>query len=556
MHTPSAALAWELWHRHRTRVMTIVGLVVGFALLHPKLCALAGVNSNSPDFLEQIAQKFAPTKDAGTLPFRVMRILYLMFLTGGPTVAMFMSLLYVTWMFTFTGPDPKTKDPMTFPGRLFTLPVSTSFLFGWLVLGGMTAIVALYWSWIYLVPQPHLNIFSPFYECFGWMTLLALTQGIVWALAAWPGARMLMLIAVFFCFIFSAAPLVEIYESPYVLPSLFLLGLLLARAGLQKMRHGQWQGWTWRRPIPALAAGAELRGPRRFASPAQAQLWFEWRRFARRLCFYVAVLTIMPAAILLVLARYVVGLGPVQDDTISHIAMYLLAVPLLVHYLCAISEADTDQGFTLIRPLTNGQMVMATLKASGILTALSWAVVLAALAAMTRLASYPALKASMSEIFRYRTLILLGLVLLTWRVIAVNLCFVWSGNRRLIRAPIFMLLAGYAGAGALFLMSQNAGYWDLFRRIVPGLLSCLVVLKFLLAFLAFRASLKRGLLAPSSMLSYLGVWALLAAALLIPTAILCHNQPWLVTTCLLFVLLTPLARIGFCPITLAWNRHA
>jgi hypothetical protein len=31
-----------------------------------------------------------------------------------------------------------------------------------------------------------LDIFAAYQDCFGWMTLLALTQGIVWALAAWP----------------------------------------------------------------------------------------------------------------------------------------------------------------------------------------------------------------------------------------------------------------------------------------------------------------------------------------------------------------------------------
>jgi hypothetical protein len=32
MHTPAAALAWELWCRHRKRVLIIIGLVLGFAL--------------------------------------------------------------------------------------------------------------------------------------------------------------------------------------------------------------------------------------------------------------------------------------------------------------------------------------------------------------------------------------------------------------------------------------------------------------------------------------------------------------------------------------------
>jgi hypothetical protein len=114
----------------------------------------------------------------------------------------------------------------------------------------------------------------------------------------------------------------------------------------------------------------------------------------------------------------------------------------------------------------------------------------------------------------------------------------------------------YAAGIALSILSKNAEYWNLFWRLVPGVLVCLAALKLLLAFLAFRVSLKRGLLAPSSMLAYLAVWTLLGAALVIPTVILFHDKPWLFTTCMVIVLLTPLARIGLSPITLAWNRHA
>ena len=122
-------------------------------------------------------------------------------------------------------------------------------------------------------------------------------------------------------------------------------------------------------------------------------------------------------------------------------------------------------------------------------------------------------------------------------------------------APVLMFMAIYAGIFAVHFLSQNAEYWDLFWRLVPGALTCLVALKFLLAFLAFRVCLKRGLLAPSSMLAYLAGWTLMVVALVISTAILFHDKPWLFTMCMVIILLTPLARISFAPITLAWNRH-
>ena len=54
-------------------------------------------------------------------------------------------------MFTFTEIDQKAKDPMAFPARLFTLPVSTPFLFWWLLLAGLAAVIVLYASWVYFV---------------------------------------------------------------------------------------------------------------------------------------------------------------------------------------------------------------------------------------------------------------------------------------------------------------------------------------------------------------------------------------------------------------------
>jgi hypothetical protein len=238
------------------------------------------------------------------------------------------------------------------------------------------------------------------------------------------------------------------------------------------------------------------------------------------------------------------------------LCLELLGAALLLHGCFSLSPARKDLPFVMIRPQTNGQMVMAALKASAISTVLSWVLVLAALCAMPLLGRFPDWEKTLEMDVHCRTLIVMGLMLLTWRMIPVNLCFVWSGKRNFSQAPVLIWIVVYAIGIALSILSKNAEYWDLFWRLVPGVVSCLVALKFLLAFLAFRVSLKRGLLAPSSMLSYLAVWILLVAALVIPTVILFHDKPWLVTTCLVIILMTPLARIGFAPITLAWNRHA
>jgi hypothetical protein len=552
MHTPSAALAWQLWRRHRVRLMGIVGLLLGFALVYPKLCALAGFNLNSPDAADELGGKLVSPGGMTLSVERVIRIFYYMFLTGGPALAMILSLLYVVWMFVFAELDPGAKDIMKFPGRLFTLPVSTSFLFWWLFLAGLASVAALYASWVYFVRIPHLDLFGIYQNCFACMTLLALAQGIVWALACWPLTRMFLLTLVLFGYLFAPAWSLVV-KSSLVLPPLFVLGAVLARAGLQKMRHGQWQGWTWTSPLARIASRAELRGPKRFASPAQAQLWFEWRRFARRLCFCAAGAAMGLVATFL-LAR--VGFGrPLQDATMRAFAVLLIAMPLFLHFCFGISPARTDFPFLMIRPATNGQMMMATLKAAAISTVFSWAVALAALCAMPLLGDFHRVEQTTFPPPQWWTFILLGSMLLTWRLIAVNLCCTWSGKKWFNGVPTLWFLAAYLGVFSLFILSRNSAFWDPFCRILPVLLACLIGVKFLLAFLAFRLSLQRRLLASSALVAYLIVWVLLAAVLLIPAAILFHDKPLFAPSAMGILLLTPLARIGFCPIALAWNRH-
>ena len=302
-----------------------------------------------------------------------------------------------------------------------------------------------------------------------------------------------------------------------------------------------------------------------------AQLWFEWRRFARPLCFYVAVLALVPVAIHL-LVRFTLSLGPLQNETLFGFVLCLLAIPLLLHFCFGVPHGhfsfslvgapalmpspQGDLSFLMLRPMTNGEMVMATLKAAGISTLISWMLVLAALSAMPLLEDFRAAEQGISDSPQWRIIGLLGLVLLTWRLIAVNLCFTLSGHRRLAALPVLMFLGLWLGAMILSWLAHISGYWNSFWRLVPALLVCLVALKFLLALLAFQVCLKRSLLSPSALRAYLFVWILLVAALVMPAVILFHDQEWIVALSLGLVLLVPLARIGLCPITLAGRRHS
>jgi hypothetical protein len=549
MYTPVAALAWEFWRRHRTRLTAIIALVLGFALVYPKLCALSGFNLASADPLGEVAKNPALQNNSMVTVLRMVHILYLLGLACGPSVAMVLTLLVLIWMFTFTEFDQKIKDPMKFPAHLFTLPISTPFLFWWFLLAGQAAVMALYASWVYVVPQPYMEMFGRHQNFFGWMTLLAVMQAMVWALAAWPNTRMLLLIAAL-CGFFGDFRVYNIFAWPIVLPA----AAVLAYAGLQKMRHGQWQGWYWQRPFEKLFALLEWRGPTRFASPAQAQLWFEWRRFAGGVCFMTAGLALVPVVIH-VLVRITFGLGPLNEDTLAGFAICLVAVPVLIYFCFGASPNRRDHPFLMVRPLTSGEMLMPMLKTAAISVIFSWLAVLAAFAVMPLLGNFRAVEQGLPASLGGRVALVLGLIFLTWRMAVVNLCFSLSSSRRIQQMPVLPILVLGPCLPMFVALKQNDAYWGLFLRLVPILLVCLIALKFLLAFLSFGLSLKRGLLAPDAVLNYLTVWGVLVAVLLGTLALVHPPREVIIPFLMGVILLVPLARIGFCPLALARSRH-
>jgi hypothetical protein len=561
MSTPAQAFAWELWSRHHRRLLIIAGLLLGFALLYPALCSQASLDLSSPNPFDPVAEQFASTHRVPSLQV-IVRLLYCLALACAPAGTMIVTLLFVGWMFTFTMVDPQTKDPMKFPSRLFNLPVSTGYIFAWLVVAGQLAVVALYCCWHYFVRFPKLEMFGSYDDGLAWMSLLAIAQGIAWAMASWPKTRMLILTGIGG---FVLSPTWRDYKgAEFVLPALLVLGLCLGYVGLRKMRQGEWQGVDWERLFSKFSRRGTMRGPRQFTSPAQAQLWFEWRRFARTLCLVVAGLTVLPV-VLLILTRFIFRLDPFPDDTISGLASYLIGVPILVHLAFGVSPGLTqDQGrsptadlsFVLNRPLTDGRIVMTILKAAGIFTAISWLLVCLSLLALRLLGNFAPPEGNLEAILvKYRLLAALGLIVLSWRLAVINLCSCLSNRPRLRVVPGGLLMCAYFLPIALYLLSLHQDYWDAFCRVLPFILIFLIAVKMVLAGLAFRNALHRRLLSPSEMIGYVSVWALIVAATAIPVLVMLHGQSWAMPLVLCAILVAPLARIGFSPITLAWQRH-
>jgi len=474
---------------------------------------------------------------------------------------MILSLLYVIWIFTFAQVD--SKKGWSVPSRLFRLPVSTTFLASWLLMAGAVALIAVYVGWTQLVHQPHIEVFDEYRNCLAWLTLLTLSQAVTWALDAFPVARTLLSIAVMFGFGWQTGPAHDNYffkrNTTVVLLTFLVIGTVFAFLGLNKIRHGAWQRFPLMRRLAYMPARKKLNPEKTFRSRARAQFWFEWRRHARKLFFYVCALTVVPFLFMAVVAADV---GFLSEDDMFGLSLYLLAVPLFIHFCYGLTPEQTVLPFIAIRPLTDGEIVMAKLKAMALSSALSWAVTLPIVAALPLLGDLHTVLEHIPFFIHYQhilrpmsVLILLGLVFLSWRFATADLCFGPARKSWLANAPILKYLALVALFCVLFYLGHDPQFDRTLFRILPLLLALPLVLKFVLALWAFRTSLRKKLLSRSSAITYLIVWGILAATFLTSAVFLFHQERWILSLCLGILLLLPLARIGFCPIALSFGRH-
>jgi hypothetical protein len=559
MTSPATALIWEIWQRHRARLITIALTILAFALVYPKLCVLAGINLNSESVLDDIvtSQRWV---ELPTWP-KVLRGGTIVFLLLAPMACMGVSFLYVIWVFTMTNLEP--KQLVSFPARLFTLPVSTTFLAGWLMALGTATVLALYLCWTRFVQLPHMEVFSPFFEgrgAFDWVVLLILSQAVAWSLANFPFFRILVWVALLYCFAGypSLSPDNILRQNePWFLLTLLLAGGAMAHTGLSKIRCGEWQTWRWRWRFP-LFAGIGGKAPMQFHSTAEAQAWFNWRRFGYGTFLIVCVLTWLP---IILIAPEVMLHGRIDGENTHGLCMYLLSVPLFIHFAHGASPNRSSLPFVMLRPMTSGEIVVSELKTLARSTLLSWAVTAAALCVVPLLGDVAAAAEQMKSLthdpqfISLAPLLLLGLVFLSWRFSVVNFGFSATGNRWALHIPGVAIIGFVIAFGTFNFLENYSEYREILFRILVALLSALLLLKMILAKWAFGVAIRRQLLARATAKRYLVLWVALAFLFLVPPIIVFRHERGVLPLSLFIILLLPLARIGFAPVGLDIGRH-
>ena len=341
MNSPATAIAWEVWSRNRWATTTV-------AVAIP---ILAIVNSS---WLGEW--------------FRMVEVLLFFF-----------SMTTLVWTFCCVEPDARGKHG-GFPPRSFTLPLSTIRLVAVPMLGGAITLAAVYWLWTRLiftvwdvvVPAALLRV-----QLLTVAAMLFALQAIVWSLYRFPLIRIVLILAAMIGIgmLGLAAPGKGFrnMSEPAVLGALgviIALAFAAAVAGVSRDRRGEWEGWTQRVIDRVLALFPRRR--KAFPSAAGAQVWFEWRGKA----FFLSAVLGLPMILVMMICP-VPTMGHFDPVMTATTYANLPCLTLVLAWCVGMTLAKTDywnresqlSSFVTARPLTDGDIVLAKLKAAALVIA-------------------------------------------------------------------------------------------------------------------------------------------------------------------------------------------
>src|SRR5437867_10299778 len=347
MRSPAAAVAWQFRQRHRWGLLAVIGCMFVLAII--KLVILERGQRADLDDL-----RFA-------------------FVVLVPLTATFLYFLAV-FSFGLSG-DLAARQSM-YPARMFTLPVTTAALAGWPMLYGSVAMAILWFGPRVFALWPSAIHVPVFWPALLGASLLAWTQALTWMPYPLPGLR--VIITVLWLASIDAVIMVALKQKasePVMLAILaphIPLAYLVARFAVARARRGDVPDWRL----------GQISLPRRrdhFPSPARAQLWFEWRQYGRSLPWLVAILLPFELALLF-------PFGHTPELIFEVLLFVLFTPPFMAAFVAAtaaksgatISDSYGMTPFIATRPLTNGTLIAAKMKAMFWSTLAAWMLVLVA----------------------------------------------------------------------------------------------------------------------------------------------------------------------------------
>ncbi len=543
MNSPATAIAWELWSRNRWATTTV-------AVAIP---CLAIVNSS---WLGEW--------------FRMVEVLLFFF-----------SMTTLVWTFCCVEPDARGKHG-GFPPRAFTLPLSTFVLVAVPMLGGALTLATVYWLWTQLlftawdvvVPTTLLRV-----QLLALAAMLFALQAIVWSLYRFPLIRIVLILAAMIGIgmLGLAAPGKNFrnMSEPAVLGTLGVITALAFAAavlGVSRDRRGEWEGWTQRAIDRVVAMLPRRRKP--FTSAAGAQVWFEWRGKA---LFLSAVLAL---PMILVMVIYPVPTMGHFDPVMTATTYSNLPVLALVMAWClGITLAKTDywnretelSSFVTARPLTDGDIVIAKLKAAALIIATA-ALLFVALAipsfnfaywlsptnaADLNWPSWSQFKAQNPQLLLHVThpLVLLTAFAVTWTTMASGLALGLRGHKRGVIRSVTTRISLFLIAFILIsVIAKRPEGLRLLVTILPWASAALIAWKVVTTILWLKRT--RSLYSSKQQLCLVAFW-LLVAGCIAGTAALVWTNVSMFDRAIVFVaaFLAPGSALFRAAASLHHNRH-
>jgi hypothetical protein len=540
MYSPSLALLWQTWGRHRWGLGVVLAGLLGLIALHRAL-------------------------PANLLLSEIKAVLF--------TVPVGCAFVYVFYAFSYADLGPRARGS-GIPAWMFTLPVRTWMLVAWPMLSGSVAIALLWWLVAGFILNP-VGLDLPLgWPALGLAVTLAWVQAVDWSPVGAPAKTLaagLGLAALWYGL--TQEPYQEI--TPFLLPLLLLLTYLIAVVGVQRARRGGsvTAGHTRFRGFHLAFARRAYQTP--YASPARAQLWLECRRNS----------LLLPAVVGCWLLFFTMLLT--YEGDAHAVVAFIISDLYLLPVLCILVGAALGKGdvwarpfrlsaFAATRPLGTGAMVLAKFQMAAWSVLLSGTlVVVVSLAWCAWKWSPRALGDIWEQSFPYQTGAVVGAMLLMGTIGYFGFCWLQlAGHLWVGLTGRFWVFAGvmifYLVGVPNFLVVESG--WELAhpeaaRSIAAHQLwlACgAILVKFLLAAWTFARGYRCRLWSGAALAGILAFWLLTVISLGVFYGWTYVNRSgnWaaipvhqFANTLALLVLFSPLTRLAVAPLALTWNRH-
>jgi polyhydroxybutyrate depolymerase len=306
-----------------------------------------------------------------------------------------------------------------------------------------------------------------------------------------------------------------------------------------------------------------------FSSAAQAQMWFEWRRYGRSLPLLVGIL--LPFELSLLFA-----FSDTPFLVLETLVVVLLTPPFMAAFVAATVSRSSPEGsdsyeltpFMATRPLSSASIIAAKLKVAIPSTLVTWVLVLVAVPLALRLSgTWSVVIDGVHEVIeivgtpRAVAIGLLGLTALvasTWKQLVRSLYIGMSGRAWLVKGSVFVGLVFLTALVPLIpSVGRNGEAIVALWRALPWILAVLACLKVSAAtWIAGRLHDSR-LLSDRTLVAGAACWLVAVLALFGLFMWLTDFPPSLprYLFALVAIVTVPFARLSAAPLALAWNRH-